>query len=98
MRSVVTDAQLIAACGPEDPVSILAVPVTMGSQRTFLFPQFLHQPDGLSSDTLSICSTFPEVSGRTRPSVRESPCYLTQLWGCFHGLGHRKELGATGPC
>ena len=47
MRSVVTDAQLIAACGPEDPVSILAVPVTMGSQRTFLFPQFLHQPDGL---------------------------------------------------
>lgn len=38
VRPVVTDAQLIAACGPEDPVSTLAVPVTTVSQRTFLLP------------------------------------------------------------
>lgn len=38
MRSMVMDVQLTAACGLEDPVSLLAVPVTMVSQRTFLLP------------------------------------------------------------
>lgn len=38
MRSMVMDIQLIATSGLEDPVSILAVPVTMVSQQTFLLP------------------------------------------------------------